>query len=300
MTAPTITYQHGWLHDGDATTNWYHEDGAPDLTSGAIAISNGDYLDISCTNVDHDGDFCYWTYLDETPAPDIGISTTTYPKLLIRYKTDVASAGLGLAVKAVYHDGPDTAEWVLGTDTAPVYSTLWKVETATLATDHGALDHIRLYGALKGGTAAGHIYVDFILVCQGIWPFPYVSGGVELEGANVYVDTPIPGKVGLDTQYIGGDVSPIHIYGDIDVATGWHISPNTIDLDILYRILHYSFQEPWQWFTSNVGNLKVVVDRININQVSSNEAILGYHLLMHEYRLGSASAEQSYERFGLI
>lgn len=309
MTAPAISFGHGFLHDCDSLTSWARVAGAPDLTGATLAVGNSDYLDLSCGAGAGAGQSCYWNYPDETLVPEIAISTVINPKFLVRYKTSVAGAGLGLAVQAVYHGG--NTSWILGTNTAPKYSYDWKCVAFTLPTGAGytVLDHIRLYAFCEAG-GANNIKVEFLLACQGVFTFPFVSGGVELEGFSNYQHLKIPCKVGNATQYLGGDDSAIRVYGDIDstgvdalgvpvVNSGWHGRWTTHDAETFYQILHYGFSDPWQWFTSDVCSLKVTLDRMVIRQVKANENLLSYDLYMHEYRLGSASVETNLERFGI-
>jgi hypothetical protein len=306
LTKPTITYGHVWTHDGDSLTNWHHEDGAPDLAGGAIALDNGDYLLLSCLNTDHDGEFCYWTYYDEAGATDLDINTTINPKFLIRYKTSVATAGLGLAVKAIYSGG---AAWILGTDAAPVYSTTYKVEALTLSTVLGTLDHIRVYAINELDHTANNIHIDFLTAYQGIFLWPF-HGGVRLDGYNTYARLKPINKVGNATQWLGADDSTLRVWGDIDttgvdaagvpiVNSGWHGRWTTHDGEAFYQVLHYMSSEPWVWFTSDVASLKITLDHFGIEQADTAKNLLVYELDMHEYRLGSAGVETNLERFGI-
>jgi len=292
-------------------SKWRRTAGTQDLDGEAISTYY-DWLKLDCAAAEA-GDYCYWDlYHHATTGPGaagpLNLNTDISRKVLVRWKTGVASAGLGLTAVAVYQGG--TSDYIVGTVyTSPQFSTSWTVSTLTLDTGK-TLDYIRVYAYSDTDATTGSVYVDFILVCQGIFTWPFVSGGVELEGFNNYQHLKIPGKVGNATQYLGGDDSTIRVYGDIDstgvdgagvplVGEGWHGRWTTHDGEAFYQILHYAFNDPWEWFTSDVASLKVTLDRMRISQARSNENLLSYELDMHEYRLGSASAETNLERFGI-
>jgi hypothetical protein len=296
LTQPTISFGHGFLDDCNDITGWTKTEAG---LAASMTAEHGDYFEISgtCDNVANE--YAYYT-------KDItDISTTIYPKLLVRWKTSEAANGLQARITAWYNDATFT-------DTVLGFSTIWKTSTIDLVAGK-TLDKIRIYADDNPDTiAAGtfYVYFDFILVCQGIFTFPFVSGGVELEGFNNLQHLKIPGKVGNATQYLGGDDSTIRVYGDIDttgvdasgvpvINSGWHGRWTTHDGETFYQILHYGFGDPWQWFTSDVATLKVTLDHMVLKQAKANENLLSYDLLMHEYRLGSGSAETHLERFGI-
>ena len=299
MTKPTITYGIGFLDDCNSTTNWTKTEVG--LSPTTHTILNGDYFDLTGTCDDAGDEYMYVTR-DLTALP---LSTTIHPKLLVRWKTSAAANGLQAKIK-VWYVGGATTETVLG------FNTQWTTSTVNLTTGE-VLQYIRLYADDNPNTlAAGtfHVYYDFVMVCQGIFTWPFVSGGVELEGFNNNQYLKILGKVGNATQYLGGDDSTIRVYGDIDstgvdaagvpvINSGWHGRWTARDAEAFYQILHYAFGDPWEWFTSDVASLKVTLDRMRISQAKTDENLLSYELDMHEYRLGSANVETSLERFGI-
>jgi hypothetical protein len=296
LTKPTITYVHGWLDDCSDATGWVQHD----VVLGAVlTVVNGDYFRLTGTPDSFGGE---WTYYEKDIT---NIPTDTYHNLLVRWRTSVAAAGLQAKISVVYDDATST-------DTTLGFSTNFTTTVIALPTGK-TIDKIQLYADDNPDTVmAGTFWVefDFVLICQGIFTWPFVSGGVELEGFNNLQYLKIPGKVGNATQYLGGEDSTIHVYGDIDttgvdaagvpqVNQGWHGRWTTKDGETFYTILHYGFYEPWEWFTSDVCNMKVTVDRMVIRQAKSNENLLSYDLYLREYRLGSANVETNLERFGI-
>jgi hypothetical protein len=285
MTKPTITYGHGFLDDCSDTTGWAETEVG---LVASMAVSNGDYFAITGTCDNAADEYAYYT-------KDItNISSTIHPKLLVRWKTSAAANGLQAKISVQYDDTTST-ETILG------FSTAWTTTVITLPTGK-TIDKIHLMADDNPDTiAAGtfYVYFDFVLICQGIFIWPFVSGGVELEGFNNLQHLKIPSKVGNATQYLGGDDSTIRVYGDIDSNSGWHGRWTTHDAEAFYQILHYAFSDPWEWFTSDVATLKVTLDRMRISQAKTDENLLSYELDMHEYRLGSANVETSLERFGI-
>jgi hypothetical protein len=287
LTKPTITYGHGFLDDCTAATlaSWTETEAG--LVS-SMAVSNDDYFIITgtCDNVADE-----YVYYERDVT---NFSTTLAPKLLVRWKTSAAANGLQAKINVTYDDASST-ETTLG------FSTSWTTTVITLPTGK-TVDKIRLIADDNPDTiAAGtfYVYFDFVLICQGIFAWPFVSGGVELEGFNNLQHLKIPDKVGNATQYLGGDDSAIRVWGDIDSGTGWHGRWTTHDGEAFYQILHNMNTEPFEWFTSDVCSLKVTVDRVRISQARTDENLLSYDLYLHEYRLGSAGVETNLERFGI-
>jgi hypothetical protein len=296
LTQPTISFGHGFLDDCNDITGWTKTEAG---LAATLAVENGDYFKISGTCDSAANEYAYY----EKDITDI--STTLYPVLLVRWKTSEAANGLQARITAWYNDATFT-------DTVLGFSTIWKTTIIDLAAVK-TLDKIRIYADDNPNTiAAGtfYVYFDFILVCQGIFTWPFVSDGINLDGWNNNQYLKILSKVGNQTQWISADDSTLQVAGDIDttgvdaagvpvVGEGWHGRWTTHDAEAFYQILHYGFGDPWQWFTSDVASLKVTLDHLKIRQSKSNENLLSYILDMHEYRLGSGSAETHLERFGI-
>jgi len=303
LTKPTITYGHGWLHDCETVAGWtlIHVG----ITTPS-ATSDGDVLTLSGKPNTGGNDYLY-VWKDVSAS---AINTTIYPQCVVRWKTSVDANGLEAKFVVAYTaaSGGGATTTVLG------FSTSWTTRTITL-TPGRVIEYIQFHAndnpdTLTGGVTSYSVYFDFALMCQGVFTWPFVSGGVELEGFNNLQHLKIPGKVGNATQYLGGDDSTIRVYGDIDstgtnaagvplVDEGWHGRWTAHDAEAFYQILHYAFGDPWQWFTSDVANLKVTLDRMRISQAKTDENLLSYELNLHEYRLGSANVETHLERFGI-
>jgi hypothetical protein len=265
-----------------------------------MAVSNDDYFVITgtCDNAADE-----YAYYERHIVPDI--SSTISPKLLVRWKTSAAANGLQAKISVIYTAGPPT-ETTLG------FSTSWTTTVIDLTTATN-IDKIRLYAddnpnSIDAGTF--YVYFDFILICQGIFAWPFVSDGIDLDGWNNNQHLKPIGKVGNTTQYLGSNDSEIRVAGDIDttgtnaagvplVGEGWHGRWTTHDGEAFYQVFHYGFSDPWEWFTSDVASFKVTLDHFKIRQAKSNESLLSYILDMHEYRLGSANLETHLERFGI-
>ena len=279
MTTPTISYGHGSLQDLTTTTGW---------TAGGEA---GATCTFSCLNDD-----VFSLYL--APAggnktcyvkndTDIDISPNTYPKVIIRYKTSDAT----IKAKIVIEDDTAATQTVL----AESSSTTWKIATATL-TLSGQIDHITLY--VKGTT--GTVYYDFVLICKGQFTFPFISGQVSLDATPRNIDVPISGKVGDHSQNLGSPGCPIHLSGEINSSTLWKDDLGIVG-GVLYDISHNSYHEPWQWFTSDEGNMKVkLASGPLLSQVFNVNAVRTFDMILKEYRGRCGSNETYAERFGLI
>jgi len=294
MTKPTITYGHTFLDDCSDVTGWVETHN--DLAAG-LATWNGDYFRISgtCDNVANE--CAYWI------KNITNFSTDIAAKLLVRWRTSAAANGLQAKINVIYTAGE--------TNTVLGFSTAWKVTVIDLPTGK-TVDKIQLEADDNPDSlATGSFYVefDFVLICQGIFTWPF-AGGVRLDGYNNLQRLKIPSKVGNATQYLGADDSALRVWGDIDstgvnaagvpvIGKGWHGKWTTHDGEAFYQILHNMNTEPFNWFTSDVASLKVTVDHFGIEQSDTAKNLLVYELDLHEYRLGSAGSETNLERFGI-
>ena len=270
------------------------------MTAGQATptIVNGDTLQIQGV-CDGAGDEYVSYYRGFT-----NISSAINTKLVVRWKTSAIANGLQAKITVLYTDATST-ETTLG------FSTGWKVTTVSLDTAK-TIYGIRLIADDNPNTVAAgtfYVYFDFVLICQGIFTWPF-TGGVKLRGHNNNQYLKPVGKVGNATQYLGADGSTLQVYGDIDstgvdalgvpvINSGWHGRWTTHDGEAFYQLLHNANTEPWNWFTSDVASLKVTVDDFEIDQVDTSKNLLWYQLDIHEYRLGSAGSETSLERFGI-
>jgi hypothetical protein len=196
------------------------------------------------------------------------------------------------------YTGAGTIETVLG------FSPSWTVNTITLETSDTITAIVIGANDDPDSLAAGtyQVYFDFILVCEDVFTFPYVSkggtsGGVQVEIVNRYADIEIWGRVGDITQY-GGMTSPIiRLSGDMDTRTGWGTTPPG---EKLYNIVMEAYTDPWQWFTSDVVNCKVTPRRLPIGQEVGSNAQRVWTLDLKQYSLSCGSvAGGSGQFFGI-
>lgn len=297
MTAPTISYGHGFLDDCSSTTGWTETESG---LAATLAVENDDIFKITGT-MDNAADE-YVTYEKDIT----NISTDLYPKLLVRWKTTLAAAGLQAKINAVYTVG--------NTSTTLGFSTAWTTTTIDL-TAGKTLDKIQLIADDNpDSTATGtdYIYFDFIMVCKGVFTFPYISGKVHFEQENVYAEPPISSRIGRPDQYMGMNNSDIVLDGKIDINTGycsdssfttqatceaagktwiaWSGATRTaagVYCEYLRLIMQEAASSPFQWFTSNIFKGKVTPRRIVLDQ--DGESLLAWQFYLKQ---GSRSGGQ--------
>jgi hypothetical protein len=319
VTTPTLSYGHGWLEDfltATVSANWHAVAGAPDLTGKTFTNLYLDRGVIACAAA-ASGESCFWSYYDETGASNIGKSTATYTKILIRWGTSVTATGLGFKVGAVFTGGtaegdpPD--QWIVGTLTTPAYSANGFTTTSVTLTPGKTLDHIRLYAVSEKNANSESISIDFILVYKGIFQFPQLTGGIEQDFQNNFARIQAPGRIGNITQYLGCQDSQFHIFGDIcyeDSGTYPAGSPSWRDGSmsrtwLIYgqfvrELIHTAGTDPWQWMTSDIADCKVTVDHATISQITTNDDIFHFDMALYEYRESGASMESYVERWELL
>jgi len=241
---------------------------AADITP---SIYYGDILGIALDCDDgigtvESGWYSYPNELGTDPLVNLGISTTLFPSFLMNYKTSHSADGVQIGCQLVFSDA--TTQTIL----SPTYSTTWARASGTL-TANKTLDHIRILVTSEASTPNGidyDVYCDFVLIHRGTFTFPYWH--------NVYYDLwckapslEVFGRDG-DIEQRGGMKSPtITVEGTMDYSdTGsrWKDAPSTSSLAVrsFYGNRFYEgirgmlgdYRTPWNWFTSDLVNCKVV------------------------------------------
>jgi len=269
MTNPTITYSHGFLTDCDSATNWT-ETASPTLTSTGLTVLYNDIFKLTGT-ASTAGQYTYWEY-DLT-----NISSDTFTKFLIRYKTSASSTGLGAKVELVFTSG---TQIILDTS----FSTVWKVASGTI-TKGKTIDKIRLYAVSDAASSGEYVLYDFILLCKGTFTFPQCDD-VSIDLTNVYADLTPPTRVGDVTQYLAMNSPIIRLTGKIDVDTSNWGSPYG---EYLLYIWREACSDPWQWFTSDLINCKVTPRAFHISQSSDSKALRVWNCELRKYDKSSGA-----------
>ena len=277
MTAPTITYGHGAFTDCDDGSIWTFSQGY-NISGTSKTIEHNDILKLGATFDDSGNEFAVWDY-DIT-----NISSDTYSKIIVRWKTSVSSNGGGARVQLQFSDA--TTQYIVG-ETNPEFSTTWKVTTATI-TSGKTIDKIRVWiddypDSVASGT--DYVYIDFIMICKGIFTFPQCDE-VSMDLTNVYADLTAPTRVGDITQYLAMNSPIIRLTGKIDVDTSNWGSPYG---EYLYYIWREACSDPWQWFTSDLINCKVTPRTFHISQNSDSKALRVWSCELRKYDKSSGA-----------
>lgn len=193
------------------------------------------------------------------------ISMDDFTHFVIRWKTSVASSGLGARVRLVFTSG---TEFILGSS-APEFSSTadtWKLTTGTITSTGKTLDKIRLYAdddpdSLASGTY--YVYYDYILLYNDDFEFPYVTEPIELSNVNREGILRIPGRVGDVVQYMGMDSPLITIRGEMDSNANW--GTDLVGAK-LYEVTQRRHAAPWRFFQSDLGNFPVEIVSFIIRQ----------------------------------
>ena len=308
MTKPTITGGWGFMTDAEATTQKAYGAASSyawtEVESGLTSAltTNGDIFTITGTTDDVGADewasYAYPDVAHGAGETNLGISGTTYKKVVCRYKTSHAlNAGLAFSLEVVYSNG--TTEFAIQ-DQA---STTWTTTIATLANSTGKnIDHVRIYANDVPNTIANgtyYVYVDFVLICNANYAIPRVTpGGIRRRSSVRWVDIPIPSRTTDISQNLGQGNTEIEITGEYDTNASWY-SLSTTPGEIFYWLTHESDVNPWQWFTSNKYTGKVTIRDFDDGQLSDGTTLGPWRLLLKEYRLLSPASETVTERYGL-
>ena len=279
MTNPTITNNQGFLEDcydktGYAITN-VGAMGAPTHT-----IEDDDFFALQAT---YDGAGSDYIYAEKDITNVLGYPTYTH--YVCRWKTNSTSNGCGAMVKLVGTTGVQTIVGdAVSSPQLPAYSTdaNFTTSSGTIDIAIGDIDKIQFYLMATTGGAAGtyQVYYDFLMLCQDKFTFPSVSGSLTYEVQNRYGYIPIPTRIGSAIQYLGMEEPTIRMTGEMNSDSAWgtpHIG------DKLYQIALQSHSNPWQWFTSDLGDFKVVLDSFRISQDGAAKALRTWELVLKQY-----------------
>lgn len=281
----TISHGHGFFDDGGDVSLWPNETGVG-LLLYDLTAPNNDVLRVTGT-CQSSGDEYFYAERDIT-----NISSDTYTKYLVRWRTSVASAGLGAQVVLIFTDGSQN---IVGA-TNPEFSTLWTISTGTI-TAGKTIDKIRLYGNdYPNSVASGAFWVDydFVMLYKDNFTLPNVAD-FNFTPPPTYANIPIPGRVGNITQNLGSESATVQIGCDLDIGD-WTRAGDYINGEVFADIAHNTYSEPWQWLDTGTQQFKVTLETPEFPRLASEQKLA---LLFREYRRSNASNETYVERFGL-
>jgi hypothetical protein len=280
----SISFGHGFLEDCDDATGWVEtEDG----NTCALSVVEGDFFDLNVT-ASAGNAVAYYSYPDEGGASNLGLSTGTYMKIRYRYMT--SNANVKAKIMLVFNDA-STQEILVDTSSTSLTS-------ATVAiTASKTIDHVRLYA----DAAVGHVYYDFVLIYKNDFTFPNIAGGMEFSPPPKFARLEIPARISDISQGLGANSAFWNLDCDLSIGT-WTRAGDTIAGQIFYEISHNPYNEPFEWFDSEIEQCKVTVENpVFVRRAHENgiEKILS--LTLREYRLSNAgcSLETYVTRLGL-
>jgi hypothetical protein len=205
------------------------------------------------------------------------ISSDTYTKYLIRYKTSEASSGLGAKVVLNFTAGNQT---ILSTS----FSTTWTTASGDI-TAGTTIDSIDIYADDNPDTVASgtyQVYYDFILLYKNNFSMPHIHRE-HLMLPETGVNIKIPGRTGNVFQHLGADSPRIVLESDMDNWETWGSSPAYGQY--FYEFWMLSYTDLWQWYTSDLINCKVCNPRIEIFKDRGLRTQRGWRMTMDLYSL---------------
>lgn len=280
MTRPTITYGHELLDNCTSIAGWQEHFSGMLATDATLTVVDDDLFRIEAVVDDAGNEYCYYQY--PTAGSPLSIDTDTYKKLLVRWKTNVASNGVGARVM-VWYD----AAWhyaAVGVD-YPEFNIGWKVSSADLPPNK-TIEYVAFVADDYPDDCPSdtyYVYFDFILLHKDTFTIP-ATDAIHLRFRNQFVDLSPLERVGEISQNLGATSPEITLTGTVKSNTGWG-SPL---LEKLYDIYFNAHQEPWQWFTSDLINCKVTIRDFDASQMgASSQRKWELRLKKFDYHCGS-------------
>jgi len=288
-TYPSFNYGVGFTYEGDRTSGGI--EGTWTLVQGggstcAQSITSDKNLLLSQTVFAADS----YTY----NGTDLGLSTATYPKLRVRFKTT------GSAKARVDVTYSDASTGTLMSETASV-GTFTVVECALAATK--TLDHINLYIC----DATGTVTYDYVQVYTGTYTIPNVEQATQSLALKDSV-LKVPGMSGNLTQNFGSDLLEVRFIHDLDMeraSVTWKRPQSTTpktdynNTDMLDETLHeMGVSTDWVWLDLGVPakQFKARLVEVNPDYQGDRHKV---ESVWREYRHGHANDETLSERYGL-
>jgi hypothetical protein len=212
---------------------------------------------------------------------NIGISTTTYTRLLIRFHT---SGSVKTKITVEYSDA-STDDYISGSSSSTPYTTSVALDTAKI------LDHIRIYSLDNTGT----VYIDCLLAYKAAFTLPNGAYGINgtIPNRNIHLD--IPSRQSTITQQLGSGDFTVNI--GCDLTNGdWTRTGDNINGEVFYDILHNAPDEPWQWLDTEREQMKVTLDPVTfIREATGTTLTDRMNLTFREYR--ESTADNSHETY---
>jgi len=298
LTKPTITYGHGFLTDCNDATGWTKFLVNMTDPQTSLTVDKDDIFILEGVCDSSYDEYVY--YLKDIP----NISSNVYTTYLVRWKTSVASNGLGAKVRLIFTSGNQD---IIGA-TAPEFSTSWKLSSGTI-TAGKTIDQIAIFADDYPDTIATgtyQVYIDFIMLCKGLFTFPNTQFGSEFNPPPRCSLTPIPSRISDLTQNLGSPSATWTASCNLDISNAtddWKrpqniLSPKTdyVKGEVFFDIAHNSYQEPFQWLDTGKEQFKVTLDTLRFPERSDSHTL---DLTFKEYSRSSKSNESYVERFGL-
>ena len=286
MTAPSLTYGHGYLTDCDDATSWTEARNNMLDADAELSVLYHDIFQIKAVFDEGAGvdEYCNYEY-DLNP----NISSNTYTKFLLRYKTSEGSAGAQAKAVIIFTAGDQTI-------LEPSYNTTWAVVDGDI-TSGKTIDKVQFWADDDGTDGTFYVYFDFLLLHEGTFTFPQFTNVYPLHLANQYVKLRPYGRVGDIKHYAGMDSPTIRLEGPMDTNIAW----GTPDGEYLYRIFHEAHTDPWQWFTSDLINCKMVPEVFDIGQqaASGNQRMWMLNLGKYDKSSGSETTWSDLQWLGI-
>jgi len=267
------------LDDGDDASNYGETVSGMGAAQASITSTIGDYYTLVGICDDSGDEYCYY-------ERDItNISSDTYTKFLVRWSTQSSSNALGARAQLVFTSGTQD---LLESTGIPQFSTDWTTTTGTI-TSGKTIDKIRLYADdYPNSIAAGthQVYYDFIMLYKDTWTIPFFKT-LDIDAVNVYADLHPWRRGGDITQFGGMESVKIRLEGDMQHGeSSWGGTDLTYG-EYLMLIHREMSSDPFQWFTSDLGNYKVTSRHLHLSQNQASGQQRRWWWLLKGYSLSS-------------
>jgi hypothetical protein len=136
------------------------------------------------------------------------------------------------------------------------------------------------------------VQYDFFFIYKDVFTIPQHSK-ISWHMSNRFNNTQVPGRLGRRKTWMGADETTIMIEGDCDHLKNdgttptpnyhWKRSADNLAAIVLNDIHHNAAVEPWQYFTSDRGDFKVVMETLDLDEDAEQNYLYSFNTTLSEY-----------------
>lgn len=213
----------------------------------------------------------------------LSVSTTTFPKIIIRHKDNGFGANVDLTLRVEYSDATSSTFTLAkgGNFNPPETFTLTAGKTV-------AILEVKAQANTSIIAGSNTIDWDFIFIFKETLTLPAVTKPLQFSLPRTLPELPIPNRDGGVLQDMGADSARLEIAGTLVTTT----TPNNYSGDQWWDVLVGVWLEGnWQWLTSDRVNYKYQIEELAVVQDPGRVGYYEFKMRLKKVDILSATAQ---------